>query len=88
MDETESLRAEVAELRAEVERLKIAQVSHVCPPNPLCQQWYNTAGAAGYNPTITWMPGNPPLTIYNNTAACAGAAGTTLNFLVPTTGAG
>jgi hypothetical protein len=88
MEETEGLRAEVAELRAEVERLKISQASHVCAPNPIYQQWYNTAGAAGYNPTVTWMPGEPPLTIYNNTAACAGGVGSTLNFLVPTTGAG
>ena len=87
MDETEALRAEVAELRAEMDRLKIAQAGHVCAPNPIYQQWYNTAGAAGCNPTITWMPGNPPLKIYNNTAAAAGGA-STLNFFVDTTGAG
>jgi hypothetical protein len=88
-DETEALRAEVAELRAEVERLKIAQNSHACPPNPIHHQWFNnTAGAAGYHPAITRISGDQPLTVRYDTTTCAAAAAPVLNFFPDTAGAG
>ena len=81
MDETEALRAEVAELRAEVERLKLAQASHYCAPNPVCQQWYPAAAAAGVPTTFT-IPFSTaaaqPFPVYCDparfTAGCAGGA--------------
>ena len=75
MDETEALRAEVAELRAEVERLRLQQAGHVCydPSSPYAQ-WYRTTAAAAPcpPPVLTLAPGMPVWKVAFPAAGCAG----------------
>jgi hypothetical protein len=85
-DETAALRAEVTELRTEVERLRVWQNSHVCIP---VTHWQPTAAAAGCAlPVMLNIPAHGDrMSIYYDTTACAAAAAPPLNFFVNTAGA-
>lgn len=94
-DETEALRAEIAELRAEVERLGAWKAGHSCAPQPQVRYWQ----AAGYMPPLNVCAANaapapafafdttcgrPPTVITKMpTAGCADQGQANLYFTFP-----
>ena len=54
-DETEALRTEIAELRAEVDRLRAWQAGHSCSSQPQVRYWQ----PAGYLPPLNVCAANP-----------------------------
>jgi hypothetical protein len=69
-DETEALRAEVAELRAEIERLQAWQATHVCQPQAGNWPSQCTCGTSTRSPVHA-----PPPWQGTWTSVAAGAAG-------------
>jgi hypothetical protein len=76
-DETEALRAEVAELRAEIERLQAWQATHVCQPQAGNWPSQCTCGTSTRCPVHVPPPwqGTWTSTIRPWTSVAAGAAG-------------